>query len=72
MTETVHVCAGCRQIIGPDEEVVAAAKLLDVTSQGDASRQYVEGQRSLFHERHYPGDAQQWREKARGKGQDIR
>jgi hypothetical protein len=72
MTETVHVCAGCRQILGPDEEVVAAARLQDVTSQGDVSRQYVEGLRSLFHVRHYPGDSSQWREKARGQLQDIR
>jgi hypothetical protein len=72
MTETASVCASCRQIIGEDDEVVAAARLQDVTSQGDASRQYVEGLRSLFHVRHYPGDSSQWREKARGKLRDIR
>ncbi len=72
MTGTVSVCASCRETIREDEEMVAAAQLQDVTSQGDASRQYVEGLRSLFHVRHYPGDSSQWREKARGKLQDIR
>lgn len=66
-----YICHSCRTMLDDDDDVVAAAERVDVTSQGDASRQYVDGQRSFFHPQHYPGDSSSWREVGQGKVRDF-
>jgi hypothetical protein len=66
-----YICHSCRTVLDDEDEVVAAAAQLDVTSGGDATRQYVDGQRSFFHPPHYPGNSSRWREIGRGKVRDF-
>jgi hypothetical protein len=71
VSQSVSVCEGCGAILGPDDEVIAAARQLDVTSQTSAGREYIDGIRSLFHVHHYPGNGPMWRERARGHLSDL-
>lgn len=48
-----YLCETCRDLLEPDDQVVAAAELSEVTSQESGSREFVEGVRSLWHVRHW-------------------
>jgi hypothetical protein len=59
-----HICEACRNELGPEDRVVAAAEQVDVSTQQGA--QHVDGVRGLWHEQHWPGDTSRYRERARG------
>jgi hypothetical protein len=59
---SVLLCEACDQELQPDDRVIAAAEQVDASSQGDTTRQWIDGPRALFHERHWLGDSAPWRE----------
>jgi adenosylmethionine-8-amino-7-oxononanoate aminotransferase len=60
----VYICEGCRQELGPEDRVVAAAEQVDVSNQ--ERREYIDGQRGLWHERHWHGNTARHQERTRG------
>ena len=66
----MRICGNraCRAPIGPEEDVVIAAELSDVTGPGDLVRTYVEGQLDLFHAGHV---SYGWRPKRRGQLRNL-
>lgn len=48
-----YLCESCRDVLQPDDHVIASAELVDATSPDDTSAQIVEGTRSLWHSSHW-------------------
>ena len=64
---TVCICELCGHELGPDEFVVEATQLIDVTSLDSAVwPEYVDGPHGFFHAHHWYGDSQHWAERGRG------
>ena len=59
-------CEVCRSALRPEDHVVRAAQQIDVTAQGSAEREYIDGAFWLFHLEHWPGDSIARKERARG------
>jgi hypothetical protein len=62
----VTICEACRTGLNPDDHVVRAAPQIDVTAKGSVELEYIDGEYSLFHVEHWPGDSIAWRERGRG------
>jgi hypothetical protein len=62
----MSICEVCRSVFNPDDHVVRAARQIDVTAKGSTVAEFIDGEYSLFHLEHWPGDSIAWRERARG------
>lgn len=59
----IYVCDTCHQQFQPNETVVDAAQLIDVTTLESTRKEYLEGIHAFFHPAHI---TKGWMEKGRG------
>ena len=68
----MSICEVCRSAFNPDDHVVRAAQQIDVRAKGSAEAEYIDGEYSLFHVEHWPGDSTAWIERGRGPLKSFR
>lgn len=62
MTDTVHICEGCREVVDPDAPgVVKAYEQSEVSTFPAEGREFIDGLGVYFHENCYPHGSRRYR-----------
>ena len=69
----MYICEACREELDDDDQVVSAARQIDATTfDSGGRREYIDGTKVAFHERHWHGDVPGVLvERGRGRWGDI-